>query len=66
MKKPTRKPTTTVKEISMVKEREIPKKQLVKEGDLTKDGMKVVKVLDDGRVLVSSQTCAKVISQEEM
>jgi len=50
------------KEISLVKEEELPK---IKVGDKTKCGCIVKEILEDGRLLVSSQTTAKVIDQKD-
>jgi len=62
MKKPYSKPVVTKEKISLVKERELP---IIKIGDLTKDGFKVIDIVDADRVLVSTQTMAKVISKKD-
>jgi len=60
--KPIKHKLMKAKEISLVKEEELPK---IKVGDKTKCGCIVKEILEDGRLLVSSQTTAKVIEQKD-
>jgi hypothetical protein len=62
MKKPYSKPVVTKEKISLVKEEQAP---IIKIGDLTKDGFTVIDIVDADRVLVSTQTMAKVISKKD-
>jgi len=62
MKKPSSKPVVTKEKISLVKERQLP---IINIGDLTKDGYKVIDIVDADRVLVSTQTMAKVILKKD-
>ena len=65
MKKPHYKAPVAEKKIDLVKEEKAPKIQEVKVGDLTKDGFKVIDIIDANRVLVSTQTMAKVIDKKD-
>jgi len=61
MKKPSSKPVVTKEKISLVKEQAL----IINIGDLTKDGYKVIDIVDADRVLVSTQTMAKVILKKD-
>ena len=66
MKKPFFSQKGTEEEISLVKEEKAPKIQEVKIGAITKDGYKVIEIVDADRVLVSTQTAAKVIFKKDI
>jgi len=61
MKKPSSKPVVTKEKMSLVKEQAL----IINIGDLTKDGYKVIDIVDADRVLVSTQTMAKVILKKD-
>lgn len=56
------KPIEAVEEVN---ELVIEEKQLVL-GQITKDGDKIMHIYEDGRVLVSSKDCAKVINKSDI
>ena len=66
MKKPFFSQKVTEEEISLVKEEKSSKIQEVKIGAITKDGYKVIEIVDADRVLVSTQTAAKVIFKKDI
>ncbi|WP_347851792.1 hypothetical protein [Planktomarina sp.] len=66
MKKPYKKAPVAEKEISLVKEEKSSIIQEVKKGDITKEGMVVVDIVDADRVLVSNKNLAKVIFKKDI